>query len=299
MGKYYQIGEKVIEGHFFTRFMSKKTECWFFNTGIGDQTMCNQMGDSFLEYCEENGDPDLGRIMFSMGIGPGAYEPYKGDFNVCWPWGVLPQGMKAHLDRLTVKQDLIIGPWKERREAAEAEGIASMPMYVGVGRIFRPLSLNREGLGYAGMDNKSPEQKHIVLGPALKRKDFEWHAHDITSHWVTTEELNEWYNKKQILFGMIQEDRHRVDYMPSRFPETLASGTPLIIYEIPSTEAYLGYRYPYMTDSYERTETLIEEILADYESVLEEIATISEYIRAEHSYKTKLGALFDKLRELK
>ena len=43
-------------------------------------------------------------------------------------------------------------------------------------RFFKPLFLEREGLGYAGLDNKTDEQKHIVLGPALKRDDFEWHA---------------------------------------------------------------------------------------------------------------------------
>jgi len=298
LGKFYQIGSEVVEGHYFTRFMEKKTECWFFTTGIGDQTMCQQMGDSFLELCDTEGDPELGRIMFSMGLGPGAFEPYLGDFNVCWPWGVKPWEMEDHLDRIGVKQDLVIGPWPERLEAAEDAGVASMPMTVGVGRFFKPLCLERKGLGYAGLDNKSENQTHVVLEPAMQRDDFEWRAKGLDDAWITTEELNEWYNSKQILFGMIQEDRHRTDYMPSRFPETLASGTPFITYKIPDTTSYLGHEYPYMTESYEETEGHIAEILDAFPEVMTYMLQVSHYIRTEHSYKKKMGDLFEVLSNL-
>lgn len=298
-GRGYNIDGKMVEGHYFSRFIEEKTEMWFFGTGIGDQTLFQQMGDGFLEYCDTKGDPELGRIICSMGLGAGAFTPYKGDYNVCWPWGVSPENLRQHLSKMSVQPDLIIGPWKGRREAAEDLGIASLPFSVGVGRLFKPLGLPREGLGYAGLDNKSEEQRHIVLGPVIDRPDFEWRARGIEHEWLTVDKLNQWYNSKQILFGMIEEVRLKTNYLPSRFPETLASGTPLILYKVPATREYLGFEYPYMTESYEETEDLIIHILGDYETILENMNMMSELVRTKHRYMNKLDPLFDKLRELK
>lgn len=300
VGRGFMIDGKVVDTHYYSRYLEKHTELWFFTTGLGDQTLAQQMGDCFLEYCDTIGDPEMGRIMFSMGIGESAFYPYRGDYNVCWPWGVSVEDLEAHLTRIQVKQDLVIGPWSNMRERAEALGYATQPISVGVApRFFKPLFLEREGLGYAGLDNKTDDQKHIVLGPALKRNDFEWHAKGIKDEWLTIPRLNEWYNRKKIVFGMIQEQRHRSQFVPSRFMETLATATPLIIYDIPLTEQYLGHKYPYMTKSYEETEDLMELILNDYEVSMTYMMNLSHHVRTEHSYTKKLGALFERLRELK
>jgi len=299
VGRTFLIAGQLVDTHYYSRYIGKKTELWFFTAGLGDQTLAQQVGDCFLEYCDTIGDPKLGRIMFSFGLAESAMNPYRGDFNVCWPWGVTPEGLENHLSKIKVKQDLIIGPWPERRKAAEDMGLASHPFTVGVGpRFFKPLGLPRKGLGFAGLDNKTESQKHIVLGPAMKRDDFKWHAKTIDDKWLTIPQLNEWYNSKQILFGMIQEYRHRTDYMPTRMMESLASGTPIIEYRIPATPQYFGFEYPYMTESYEETEALINHILKNYDIVHENILRLSDYIRKEHNYTKKLGALFTCLRNL-
>lgn len=292
-------GGEVYEVHYYHRFIRPKTEMWMFGAGLGDLTLIRQLGDSFFEYVDQHGDPELGRLMFSMGCNATARMPYKGALNIWWPWGVNSETFLKNYYSMSVQPDLIITPWTYLQEQCEEHGIPCAEISVGVGRrFFKPLNGLRRGLGFAGLDNKSKEQKHIVLGPAMKRSDFEWISKSPDSKFLTIPELNEWYNTKRILFGMVAEDRHDIGYMPTRVLETLASGTPLITYRLDKIQEVLGIQYPYQTTSYEQTEFHIRQIMSCYDKVTLKLHKISKHIRENHNYVKRLEYLFPILRAM-
>lgn len=283
--------------HFYSRYIGESTELWIFGCGLGDQTMIAQIGDGFLEYLDKVGDPELGKIMFSVGEGESAFYAYDGDYNLAWVWGQDPKSVPHHLARFMGKKpELILNSYRSVMDRAEEFGYKCMRFRSAAGRFFTPLGLPRQGLGFAGLE-KSPEQMRIVLKPAMKREGFDWISRDPDRAWLPLAELNEWYNSKQILFGMVDESRHGRPFMPSRFFETLASGTPLITYKLHGLEEHYGMGYPYMTESPEQTEALIDEILSDYERVLEEIDIHADYIRKHHSYLARVTQIIDRLKE--
>ena len=283
---------------FYQRYIGDETELWLFGSGLGEYTMFLQMGDCFLQLMEEH-DPAMGRIMMSLGKGESAFMAYQGDYNVSWVWGVSPDELAGYFDRLNVKPDLMLCAWDITRERAEEYGIPSLPMFSGVNpRIFRPLGLERRGLGYAGLDNKGKSQKSIVLHPAMKYGDFEWISKE-NAPMLSIDEYNGWLNSKQIVFGMVADNRHNTAYVPTRLIETLASGTPLITYKIKDLEKIMGLSYPYQTTSAEETEDLINDILNNYDTVSKRFEMLSIEVREKHSYKVKLKRVLDKLETLK
>lgn len=282
------------EVHYYTRFIGQSTELWIFGCGLGDQTLINQLGDGFLEHLDFHDDPELGNIMLTVGTGISAYYPYKGDHNLAWIWGVNCEQFPEHMKNFEgVQPEIILSPYQDLRDKAEEMGYISRDFYSGVGRQFRPLFRERAGLGFAGLDNKGEGQRHKVLQPAIDHGNFEWISDKPDVKKLNIDELNEWYNSKQILFGMVAEDRANIKYVPTRLLETLGSGTPLIISRLIGVEESVGFQYPYQTDSYEETEKHIHHILDNFEDVKQECLGYSRYIREHHSYPIRVERLLN------
>ena len=291
------VGSEQFEVHYYSRFIGPETELWLFGNGLGDQTTMKQVGDAFLELVDEGRDPGLGRVMISFGHGSTAYLNYKGDYNVVWAWGVKPEELEHYLNNFQVKPDLILNPYHVILEKAEALGYATQRFWSGVNsRLFKPLGLRRSGYGYSGLP-KSKEQIDTVLGPVLGRKDFDWisRAPNKNGQYLPIPDYVRWLNSKKLVFGMLDEDRHDVLLIPTRFFETVATATPIIYYRINGLKEHCGFDYPYLTESREQTEAFIEEIMGDYTRVQEYLLEKSRYIREHHNYKTRLTELFKTL----
>lgn len=282
----------------YTRFMGEETELWIFGSGLGEYALTRQLGDSFLNLIDNGEDPHLGRIMLSMGFNPASTRPYRGDINMVWAYGVNKDNLEEKIATIEgLKPDVVLSPHKPIRDKAEELGMKGIHMIAGVGRFFKPLNLERSKIGFAGLDNKSRKQRDIVLGPALKRGDLIWISRTQSDVLLTLEELNKFYNTLKVTFGMIPEERHHMDYVPSRLFEVLASGTPLIIYKLHDFKKNIGFDYPYQTTSYEETEAHMDYILNNQERVLKECAGYSDYIREFHSYENGLRKLFGELKK--
>jgi hypothetical protein len=291
------LPELNAEIPFYHRYIGDETELWLYGSGLGEYTMFLQMGDCFLQLMEEN-DPGLGRIMMTLGHGQSAFMSFRGDYNVAWVWGVTPDRLAGYFGRLNVRPDLMLCSWDLTRQKAGYYGVPSMPMFSGVNpRVFKPLGLDRSGLGYAGIDNKGEAQKSIVIEPARQRGNFEWISGE-KDPLLDIDGYNTWLNSKQIVMGMIHEDRHKTAYIPTRVIETLASGTPLITYEIRDMEEIMGMVYPFQTTSAEETTEIIDMILSDYEHYQMKFEMYSLAVREKHSYTVKLRNLFEELEKL-
>lgn len=288
--------EDGTEVPMYQRYIGEETELWMFGSGVGEYTMFMQIGDSFLNLMDAGEDPCLGRLMCSIGLGITAQLAYKGDYNITWAWGLYPWEIENHIKKQNCRPDLFLSVDPKINLIAEKMGLTTMEFMAGVNtRFFHPLNLNRSGYGYAGVNNKSKEQKHAVLDPILKK--LEWIGQE-KSELKTLPELNEWYNSKKILFGMVDEKRQNYSYFPSRIPETLATGTPFITYKSKNLEENLGIKYPWTTSSYEETCDLIELIEEDYVNTLSLFKKYSEHVAENHNYEQRLRMIFKKLREL-
>lgn len=287
--------DKPIQPH-YQRYWGEETECWFFGCGLGEQTMFIQIGTSFLEMVDEGNDPKLGRIMFSMGHGLMAFQPYKGDHNVIWTWAMRPHQIDIYLNGITCHPDLFIINQKEINKIIESKGIKTITMQsAGVNpKHFFPMNKPREGIGFCGIDSKGEEQKRIVIEPA-RAYNFEW-MNKTKDDFRSVRELNEWYNNKQIVLGMVHKERGSYKYVPTRVPETLASETPLIISKLYELEENMGFDYPYQTTSAKQTKYWIDYILDDYDSVQKEMGKYAKIVREKHNYKNILNTIFEELK---
>lgn len=276
----------------YTRFIGDKTEFWFFGCGLGDQAVISQIGDAFLDLCKEGKDPELGRVMFSFGNGPTSNLVYEGDINIRWTIGVTgyTDWFNEYERNKKIKPDLYLCASQKILDKINEEGLKGILFYQGVGKTFKQLNNERKGLGYAGLDTKPPEMKNIMLGPALER-GLEWVSKNPSKGFMSLPELNEWYNSKQIVFGMDWPGNEIYGVVTNRVFETIASGTPFIQYRLKTLNNTLGFNYPYQSSSYEETEELIEKILGDYDSVSEEFGMYSWMVRSNHSYTSRLEEL--------
>jgi len=288
--------DQIYTYHYYIRFIREHTEMWFFTTGLGDQGLAMQLGDSFLTYVDKYGDPELGRIMWSVGLGRTAFLPFKGDFNIAYPWGM--RSLEGYLNQLTVQPDLIVSVLSHLLEDAENRGIPNLLLIPGTSRYFTPLNLYREGLGYAGIDNKEPWVVNQILGPYLDDPRFEWVSKVPAVPTFTLAELNIWMNQKQILFGMLDRERIEVGFIPARFMETLGTGTPLVYCFNPWFKTVLGIDYPYQSHSREETVELVDGILNDFGKVEKEFQKYSEWVHKEHNYVDKIGDVVKKLESI-
>jgi hypothetical protein len=235
--------------------------------------------------------------MLSLGFNPASLRPYKGDINIVWSYGVVPDQLESKLKEfIGIVPDVVLSPHKALREKAVELGKESYHIHAGVGRFFYPMDLERTTIGFAGLDNKTKRQRNIVLGAAIERGDLDWRSRNKREPYMTIPKLNEFYNTLKLTFGMIPEERHHIDYMPSRIFETLATQTPIITYKIHNFTKNIGFDYPYQTTSYEETKELMEYILDNHEEVMKEMKGYSDYIREHHSYEKKLSQLFKELK---
>jgi len=280
--------------HYYTRFIKEETELWCFCNGLGEQSMMNQLGTAFLD----GEDPHLGRIILVLGTGLVAEKPFKGNFNIWWAWGGSETFISEYLEKTTVKPDLALACSKRLFDALEHERLNTIMLPLGVGSEFKPLHLKRQGLGYAGADNKSEEQKQLMLAPFMERSDFAWHARRVTDEWWSETQLNEWYNSRQIMFGLMNANSTFWHQVGNRIFETYASGTPLVFPRHPMFKETFGFPQPYPVDKIGDAEAYVHEILGDFESVLSKFEMISEKVRKEHGYAQKLTQLFQKLKQV-
>jgi len=296
------IGNKIFEIHYYTHLVGEETQLFMFGCGLGDQAVFEQVADSFFKYIDKFGDPKLGRIVVSAGVCRTAFMPYLGDVNCHWVWGGSEsdnQWLPHLLNNISIKPDVFLCPSKEVLTEVEEAGFNGLYLPAGVGDVFEPLNLKRKGFGYAGLDSKSADQKRIVLEPAMKRKGFEWISHTQFCKFLTLHELNEWYNRKQILFGMATLQNLNLNLLSNRVFESIASGTPFITYRHKAVEEKLGFSYPYQTSTPSETVALIDEILNNFETTLERFKGYSKQIHEKHHYTKRLATLFKYLQELK
>ena len=283
--------------HHFSRFIGEKTELWFFGVGCADEAIMNQMGNAFLTYVANN-DPCLGRIGISLGMTPTAFFPLKLDFNLWWAWGQDPDWFNTYMMNVRVKPTLILCLSDLVKKEAEKNGFDTLSLPFGVWRFFKPLGLERKGIGYAGNLERSSEQFEMLLSPFRNRGDFELCRKNKTDPYISYPELNEWYNRKQLLLGTMAEGIAKLDIPINSVLEILASGTPLIT-SCSAINNVLNFDYPYVTDSKEKTVVLADEIFQNYPETLTKFGDISQNILKNHNYLVRLKTLFDKLETLK
>lgn len=284
-----------IDHHYYTRFIKPKTELWIFTVGMGDQAVMAQLGNTFLKA----EDPELSRIILSLGASKVSEKPFKGDVNVWWAYDNNPDFIQHYLQHTTVKPDLALACSKRLFDALESAGLNTMLLPLAVGEDFKPLNLEREGYGYAGGDSKSVEQKQLMLEPFLNRSDFEWHGCKASDEWFTETKLNEWYNRKRIVFGLSNLNCSYWHQIGNRIFETYASGTPIIFPRHPGFMETFGFPQPYPVDKIGDAERLAYLIEKDYPKHVKTCEALSAIIRSKHTYNDRLEKLFKRLKEMR
>lgn len=266
---------------------------------FGDRMMMYQATASFVEYLKEYGDPELGDVVITTGgFSPDVRQPV-GDLNLYWwySFGPFDEEPERFLDdyfheNITVEPDVVLcGSKRIEREARQA-GYETLYFPIGVdASLFRPLELERTGLGYAGSKgHKGDDEVEMLLGPFRNRADFTW-VDDL----LTPGQMSLWYNNRLATLGLTREGQREWGVVNSRVFETLASGTPLVLHEHPAVDDVLGFDYPYQASSSREAVELVERIEANPEETLAEFAEYSERVREEHSYVRRLRTLVDHL----
>lgn len=275
-----------------------ETKINLYGNGKGDRMIFKQLQKSFDEYIELYGDPKIGNIVISCGAANEALHPEKGDINLYWWWSFgsyddKPESwLEQYLDKVSVKPDIILCPSKKLVEYTKKKEFKTLYLPLGVGGDFKPLELDREGLGYAGTrGHKSKEQEKKILGACSGNFEF-------VSNITEPKELNKWYNTKLITFGMTKPGQRNWGMVNNRVFEVLASGTPFILEEHPYVEEILGFNFPYQTDSVDRTKKLINKIENNSEYYLNEFIYFSEIVRENHSYLKRIKKLMDYLKRM-
>lgn len=285
-------------GDNFFQYDASRTTLEINTLGVGDSMMVHQLGKAFVEYVTRRGDPGLGDLVLtSGGYAPKLRGIREGDVNLYWWYSFGPYDdspelfIDEHLEpNLPVRPDLVLcGSERIQREAKQA---GYETLYFPIGQYgFRPLDIERTGLGYAGTRwHKAGEKVRMMLGPFKDEPDFDW-----VSEYTLPEQMNLWYNTRTCNFGITKEGQREWGVVNSRVFESLASGTPLVIRHHPSIEDVLGFEYPYQVTSRAEVVETVEEIRTDLDAVLERFEEYSERVRNEHSYLARLDTLFERL----
>lgn len=264
--------------------------------GLGDLMIIRQFGRALQGYFADHGDPELGEIVIATGGHHAAYHPDDGDVNLYWWWSFgghddEPDGyLKQYVEEAAVEPDVILCP--SDRCLNEAQQLGYETLYLPLGtQAFEPLGFRRSGLGYAGSKgHKRPEKQQRLFGPYYDSDDLEW-----VSHFVYPEQLNSWYNTKQVTFGLHKEGQRQWGMVNNRVFETLASGTPFVLETHPVVDDVLGFEYPYQSSSPEETRELVERIRANPDEVAAEFESYAHHVREEHSYDQRVRTLIDHL----
>ena len=290
-----KIRGETYRHHHYKRYIAEDTDLWLFGTGLGDVALMTQIGEAFGDYIQLHGDPCLGNVMMSIGTTATSVLPYEGDINVWWASRDSEGSLDGYLKTTSVKPTHILAPSATIMEMLSERGYYALHLPFGVGRAFKPLNLERNGLGYAGDPIRPQEQLDAIVTPIINRGDFEWIAKKAKDEWYTLERLNEWYNTKRIVFAMNRPIKKTIGHLSNRFYETFASGTPLITYMNNSLDESFP-DYPYQSDSAERTVELIDDVLGDYERHHEYFIKLSEEVRENHSMLGRMTKLMEWLK---
>lgn len=285
------------ESGFDYRFSTNDTQLCFHTAGLGDEMMVRQLGGAFTDYLADNPDPELGSVTIINGGYAPESELTESRTNVYWWYSFGPydddpsryhdEYLDPHVD---FDLDLILCGSRQIQEEAEQLGYETLYFPIGT-HGFRNLGLRREGFGYAGSKHHKDSSKvEQIMGEYVDREDFEW-VDDLTD----PRELNLWYNRQFVTFGLTKEGQRQWGVVNSRVFEALGSATPFIIRDHPTLEDTLGFEYPYQAESQADVREIVDRFVENRESVLEEFAEFSERIHRNHNYTVRLETLFDHL----
>jgi len=266
----YNPNAKRHSQHFFTRFIG--------------------------EYIDVFGDPALGRIMVSLGTNESSLNVYKGDINLWWAWGYTENWVQDYICKVKVKPSVCLGLCKTMIEKLNDEGLETVYAPLGVGSNFKPLHKERSGVTYIGGPWKTESQMDMIVTPFKDKPYFEWIQRDYTKPVWELDELNEYYNKKQIALGMVHEFNIRWGLVSNRIPELFASGTPLINSYVFGFKELFGFEYPYFSHSSQQTLELADYILSNYSDVQREFEGYSKMVLENHRYINRWKTIFEKLK---
>jgi hypothetical protein len=300
-GKIRTLGKSISPIHKYTtesgvnrfEFKAPETLVKIHAVGLGDLMIVRQLGRAIHNYFAENGDPKLAEVVIATGGQDPAYHPDDGDINLYWWWSLgqydnQPQKyLEQYVQQADVDPDIILCLSQECVQEAEELGYETLYFPLGT-QAFEPLRFERDGLGYAGTKgHKASTKEQRLFGPYRESDNLEW-----VSDFIYPEQLNMWYNKKLITFGMHKEGQRQYGMVNNRVFETLASGTPFILEEHPVVDDVLGFDYPYQSSSPQETEVLVEKIRSNPQDTVEEFREYSELVRKNHSYNTRVQKLF-------
>ena len=255
---------------------------FYTSIGLGDLMIARQFCESFQNYCEKYGDPYLGSVVICAGAWTPDFRINKGDVNLYWWWSMSGREdwLSNYFANINVKPDAIL--CLSNKCMIEARKYTDKVLFLplGVGENFYPLSLTREGIGFAGSKgHKDSFQEDIVLGPFTYNNDLEW-----VDYIDTDVALNQFYNRKKIILGMTEQTQEYWGMVNNRVFEVLASGTPFIMHKHRTVNETLGFSYPYQTNSKAETKLLANDILDNYPAKLDQFNEFSKIIISNHSY---------------
>lgn len=293
-----KIGEFESKTYIPRSISHKETEINFYGRGRGDLMIIKQLIKAFQKYIREYRDPKIGQIVLSYGGSKQALDAEEGDINLYWWWSfgkfddTPDKWIDYYMENVKTKPDVILCPSHKTFCYAMRKGYRAVYLPLGVGEDFKPLGLERKGLGYAGTKgHKRDTQRERIIGDFMGRDDFEF-VTDIKD----PKELNEWYNSKLITFGMTKQGQSDWGIVNNRVFEALASGTPFVMHSHPWVEDVLGFEFPYQSKSKLKTKEIVGYIENDKESVLEQFAEYSNKVIDKHSYINRLEKLFNYLK---
>lgn len=290
----YKYERERGENHF--TYNAANTSFVLQGRGLGDLMIIRQFGRAIQDWLCDNPDPELGKVVITTGAFAPAYNPDDGDLHLYWWWSFGPydetpgEYLRQYASATSVHPDVVLCPSERTEKEARQMGFETMRVPLGT-YAFEPVGGERSGLGYAGsVGHKRSDKEEMVLGPFADSSAFEQ-----VSHFRFPEELNLWYNTKLVTFGLHKEGQRRWGMVNNRVFETLASGTPFIMESHPSVEDVLGFEYPYQTSSRAETVELVEEIIENSETVLDEFQEFSEKVRRDHGYRNRVERIIDGL----
>lgn len=274
-----------------------ETEIRIHTDGLGDVMMGRQFISGFKRYIKRFGDPEIGNIS----LGAGGIIPYheipEAETTIYWwysfgPFDEKPEQFLDGYFRKNVSADIDLMLCSSERIQREAEQAGYETLLFPIGTAgYEPLDLKRKGLGYAGSKGHKGEEKIAkIMGPYIDDPEFEW-----VDHFSTIDELNLWYNKNLITFGLTKEGQRQWGVVNSRVFESLASGTPLVLETHPTIEEVLGFEYPYQAEGPDDVKEIVSSIRDDPERHRERFNEYSRRIREDHSYFARIQTLFERL----
>ena len=262
---------------------------FYTSIGLGDQMVARQFCKTFQAYCEKYGDPGIGYVVKCAGAWTTDFRIKKGDLNLYWWWSMngREDWLDHYLNNINIKPDGILCLSNQCMEEADKHCSKVLFLPLGVGENFYPLSIARDGTGFAGSKgHKDPEQEDIVLGPFIDSNTLEW-----VDNIDTDIALNQFYNRKKIILGMTENIQEKWGMVNNRVFEVLASGTPFIMHNHHTINDILGFEFPYQSGSRTETEALAREIHANYTESLDKFRDYSRIVMAKHSYTKRIEQL--------